>query len=97
MFGLRLKGVYLYGDQFSGSVELLLLNLLWNGLIGSVPKSLGGFKAANVIDLSHNWLNGSIPDEIGGAAMLEELRLDGNFFIGSIAAQIQNCSVLMTL
>ncbi|GKA16062.1 probable LRR receptor-like serine/threonine-protein kinase IRK [Tanacetum coccineum] len=75
MFRLRLKGVYLSGNQFSGSVEfgessaafdsLEILDLALNLFSG-----LGGLKAANVIDLSHNWLNGSIPDEIGGEAML---------------------------
>nr|GEV30818.1 zinc finger, CCHC-type [Tanacetum cinerariifolium] len=80
----RAKGVFVESDQKPYVVEpgergttLVLLNLSWNGLIGSVPKSLGGLKAANFIDLSHNGLNGIISSEIGGAAMLEELRLDG--------------------
>ncbi|GKB09792.1 RNA-directed DNA polymerase, eukaryota, reverse transcriptase zinc-binding domain protein [Tanacetum coccineum] len=69
-----LKGVYLSGIQFSGSVEfcesvaafdsLKILDLALNLLSG-----LGGLKAANVVDLSPNWLNGNIPDEIGETAI----------------------------
>jgi len=85
----------------SGHVTSLILH--WNGLVGSIPETIGNLAHLTVLDLGVNVtgpepaLTGPIPESIGNLTHLRELLLPVNQLTGSIPASIGNLSELNRL
>nr|GEX88953.1 probable LRR receptor-like serine/threonine-protein kinase IRK [Tanacetum cinerariifolium] len=107
MFGLRLKGVYLSGNQFSGSVEfgegaaafdsLEILDLSLNSLSGTISSSVGNFSSLVLLNLSWNGLIGSVPKSLGGLKAANVIDLSHNWLNGSIPDEIGGAAMLEEL
>ena len=98
----RVTGLYLDGNQLSGSIppdlgnlaSLVTLSLHDNQLSGSIPPELGNLANLEYLYLDGNQLSGSIPSELGNLANLEYLYLDGNQLSGSIPSELGNLANL---
>ncbi|GJX71218.1 probable LRR receptor-like serine/threonine-protein kinase IRK [Tanacetum coccineum] len=107
MFGLRLKGVYLSGNQFSGSVEfgegaaafdsLEILDLSLNSLSGTISSSVGNFSSLVLLNLSWNGLIGSVPKSLGRLKAANVIDLSHNWLNGSIPDEIGGAAMLEEL
>ncbi|XP_031272500.1 uncharacterized protein LOC116130971 [Pistacia vera] len=101
----NLKVLYLYSNNFSGSVpmeignlkSLLDLELSTNQLIGSIPPSIGNLSNLKVLYLFENNFSGSLPMEIGNLKSLSDLALYTNQLNGSVPLSIVNLSKLKVL
>ena len=65
-----------------------LLDLVNNGLTGTIPSELGSLTNLRSLHLSANGLTGSIPAELGSLANLETLELSNNELMGSIPEEL---------
>ena len=81
--------VELWGEYYSvkATTELILVN---NGLIGSIPSTIGNLTNLNTLVLGGNDLSGSIPNEIGNLTNLQNLNLQSNQLSGQIPLEIGN-------
>ena len=94
----RVTGLWLDGNQLSGSVpselgnldNLRTLSLSDNQLSGSIPSELGNLANLGVLWLDVNQLSGSIPLELGNLANLYSLYLGDNELSGSIPLELGN-------
>ena len=81
--------VELWGEYYSvkATTELILVN---NGLIGSIPSTIGNLTNLNTLVLGGNDLSGPIPNEIGNLINLQNLNLQSNQLSGQIPLEIGN-------
>ena len=101
----RVTGLWLDGNQLSGSIpselgnldNLRTLSLSNNQLSGSIPSELGDLANLGVLWLDGNELSGSIPSELGNLTNLGTLELHDNQLSGSILSQLGNLANLETL
>ena len=98
----RVTGLWLDGNQLSGSIpselgnldNLRTLSLSDNQLSGSIPSELGDLANLGVLWLDGNELSGSMPSELGNLANLYSLWLNGNQLSGSIPSELGNLANL---
>ena len=81
-------------DSRGSVVELVLSD---NGLVGSIPSSLGDLTNLHRLSLRHNDLSGQIPAQLGDLANLRVLDLGGNGLEGSIPPALGNLEDLLRL
>ncbi|KAM3239333.1 hypothetical protein P3L10_014367 [Capsicum annuum] len=70
--------------------DLVVLDLLSDNMVGSLPPEIGNLKVATLIDLSMNQFSNGIPREIGGLRTLVHLSLRHNKLQGSIPDSVNN-------
>ncbi|PIN13604.1 Serine/threonine protein kinase [Handroanthus impetiginosus] len=70
------------------------VQLSYNNITGTIPRSAGNLTKLQIFDVGFNNLTGTIPKEIGNLHYLEELHLGGNNLRGSIPKEIFNTSTL---
>ncbi|XP_076883573.1 putative LRR receptor-like serine/threonine-protein kinase IRK [Bidens hawaiensis] len=107
VFGLRLRGVFLSGNRFTGNVEfgehgggfdsLEVLDLSANSLSGPIPSSVGEFSRLVVLNMSRNSLVGSLPGSLGGLKGVSVIDLSHNWLNGSIPKEIGGAGSLEEL
>ena len=68
-----------------------------NGLVGSLPASLGNLGNVQRLRFGFNEISGAIPPELENATGLRELYLNNNQLNGSIPAELGNLPILMQL
>ncbi|KAF7836346.1 MDIS1-interacting receptor like kinase 2-like [Senna tora] len=68
--------------NFSAFPNLLLLNLKFNQLSGSIPESIGVLSKLQFLDLNNNDLSGTIPLSLANLTQLYELDLSKNNITG---------------
>ena len=73
------------------------LDLVDNGLAGSIPAALGNLVNLEYLGLNVNDLTGRIPEELGNLVNLEELVLSFNDLTGPVPASLGNLARLRTL
>ena len=73
------------------------LNLVRNGLNGSLPPELSQASVLAILDLSENSLSGSIPPELGQLSNLKQLGLWDNSLGGTIPSELGQLSNLEQL
>ena len=101
----RVTGLWLDGNQLSGSIpselgnlaNLVTLSLHGNQLSGSIPSELGNLANLGVLWLDGNELSGSMPSELGNLDNLVTLWLGGNQLSGSIPSELGNLANLGVL
>ena len=76
-----------YGVYTSGG-DVVRLQLIRNGLTGTIPPELGSLAALEFLSLSENGLTGSIPPELGNLRSLTTLSIGGNRLTGSIPPEL---------
>ena len=74
--------------------NLTQLDLLGNGLYGSIPSSLGDLTNLKRLHLAENDLSGSIPSSLGDLTSLESLYLFRNDLRGQIPSSLENLTNL---
>ncbi|KAM0838840.1 hypothetical protein ACQ4PT_060708 [Festuca glaucescens] len=104
--GMRLRGT-LESLDFSSLRTLMILNLSDNGLVGSVPSSIGLLKELCFLLLHGNQIRGSIPPALANLTNLHSLMLHENQIsgeipkeignVGSIRGSVEHCSKLRLL
>ncbi|EXB75309.1 putative LRR receptor-like serine/threonine-protein kinase [Morus notabilis] len=62
----------------------LKLDVMWNGLTGTIPKEIGKLSSLKLLLLNGNKLSGSLPDELGYLSNLNRLQVDQNQMSGPI-------------
>lgn len=70
------------------SCYLIVLQLCYNQLTGSIPTQLDSLKKLNVLALQSNLLTGAIPANLGNLGSLMRLDLSFNELFGSIPAKL---------
>ena len=101
----RVTGLWLDGNELSGSIpselgnltNLGVLSLSYNQLSGSIPSELGDLANLGVLWLDSNELSGSIPLELGNLDNLYSLWLNGNQLSESIPSELGNLANLGVL
>eukprot|EP00616_Rhizochromulina_sp_CCMP1243_P009323 CAMPEP_0118961866 /NCGR_PEP_ID=MMETSP1173-20130426/410_1 /TAXON_ID=1034831 /ORGANISM="Rhizochromulina marina cf, Strain CCMP1243" /LENGTH=418 /DNA_ID=CAMNT_0006910061 /DNA_START=176 /DNA_END=1432 /DNA_ORIENTATION=+ len=88
----KLPGAYL-----SECVNLAVLNLQGNNLVGQIPPELGQLTKLRILHLYSNKLEGPLPEELGNLTLLQELRLWDNQLTGPIPPSIANLKDLKVL
>ena len=73
------------------------LNLVSNGLVGSIPPQLGDLRDLTRVNLGINELTGPIPPELGYLQNLKNLGLDNNGLTGSIPPELGDLEELRSL
>ncbi|MFT5144584.1 MAG: hypothetical protein ACI84D_003220, partial [Thalassolituus oleivorans] len=73
------------------------VNLLNNGLTGTLFLGLGVLTGMRSLDLSQNALSGSIPADLGNLSSLTWLSLDGNGLTGAIPPELGQLTSLVVL
>ena len=73
------------------------LELVDNGLDGSIPPALGSLDNLERLDLGSNSLAGPIPDELGSPANLKSLSLGGNRLTGRVPGELESLVNLESL
>uniref|UniRef100_A0A0E0MGC6 non-specific serine/threonine protein kinase n=1 Tax=Oryza punctata TaxID=4537 RepID=A0A0E0MGC6_ORYPU len=84
-------------DKLMHLTGLRVLDLSYNNLTGSVPRSMGNFAGLDTLDLSFNNLTGLVPAGEGYFAGLSTLVLSENFLTGQIPEEIGYLGSLTTL
>ncbi|CAM8892173.1 unnamed protein product [Rhodiola kirilowii] len=74
--------------------RVISLMLDSQGLIGSLPPSMGNLTFLKRINFAYNKLGGTIPKEIGSLPRLQYLNLSDNLISGHIPVELMNCSDL---
>ncbi|KHM99294.1 Putative LRR receptor-like serine/threonine-protein kinase [Glycine soja] len=82
--------------NFSLLPNILILNISYNSLSGSIPPQIDALSNLNTLDLSTNKLSGSIPNTIGNLSKLQYLNLSANGLSGSIPNEVGNLNSLLT-
>ncbi|CAM8897835.1 unnamed protein product [Rhodiola kirilowii] len=82
------------GNKHQRVISLLLDS---QGLIGSLPPSIGNLTFLKSIYLPSNKLGGTIPKEMGSLPRLEYLNLSDNLISGHIPVELMNCSDLRAI
>ncbi|KAB2630727.1 LRR receptor-like serine/threonine-protein kinase [Pyrus ussuriensis x Pyrus communis] len=77
--------------------RVVILNLMSQKLVGSLPPSIGNLTHLTGINLMANNFSGEIPGEMGRLRSLQHLNLSYNSFGGKIPANISYCTQLRTL
>ena len=89
------------GDWFGVTVDadgLVVEIVLWkNGLVGSIPPSLGNLTSLHRLSLLNEGLSGPIPPQLGGLVNLEILDLGDNDLSGSIPSRLGDLASLKQL
>ncbi len=70
------------------------LQLIRNGLTGSVPPEVGELRTVEFLSFSDNGVTGSIPPELGDLGNLKTLSIDSNELTGSIPPELGNLNNL---
>ncbi|XP_044501281.1 LRR receptor kinase BAK1-like isoform X2 [Mangifera indica] len=78
-------------------LEILVLQLCYNKLSGSIPTQLGSLNRLSVLTLQYNQLTGAIPASLGDLGMLTRLDLSFNSLFGSIPVKLANAPKLEVL
>lgn len=74
------------------------VDLSYNNLNGTIPRSLGKLSGMNgILDLSHNNLTGTIPLEFENFMQLGTLQLSTNMLSGPIPKNIVHPYIYLTL
>ncbi|XP_052189613.1 systemin receptor SR160 [Diospyros lotus] len=81
-------------QTFNHNGSMILLDLSYNLLEGSIPKELGSMYYLSVLNLGHNNFSGSIPPELGGMKMLAILDLSYNRLNGLIPQSLSGLAML---
>ena len=76
------------GVDVDGQGRVIRLDLVNNGLTGTIPSELGSLTNLRSLNLGANGLTGSIPAELGSLANLETLELSNNELTGSIPEEL---------
>ncbi|XP_031395213.1 probable LRR receptor-like serine/threonine-protein kinase At3g47570 isoform X2 [Punica granatum] len=100
---IDLRGLYLYGNNFSGQIpvelgslmKLKVLVLSSNSLSGEITSVLGNLSALTHLSLGDNHIQGSIPPQLGHLSNLEKLFLYGNNISGRIPTSLYNISSIL--
>jgi hypothetical protein len=75
-------GVTLNGGK--GNELVLTLTLPDNGLVGTLPESLGNLSALEILDLSGNSLYGRLPTNLSDPQFISAIDLSSNYLSGEI-------------
>ena len=86
-----------HGVDTDSNGRVTRLYLTRNGLVGSIPSSLGSLTNLEGLGLADNQLTGSIPSSLGSLTNLEELWLYGNQLTGSIPSSLGSLTNLRLL
>jgi hypothetical protein len=96
--------MYLSENNIQGQIpavnqlpELILMNLSYNSLNGTIPSCLGKATALNLLYLSNNHLVGSIPDTFTDLVNLQYLYLLNNHLTGTLPEKLGNLKQLSFL
>ncbi|XP_047151308.1 MDIS1-interacting receptor like kinase 2-like [Vigna umbellata] len=90
-----LKGT-LQTFNFSLFPNILVLNMSFNSLSGSIPPQIEQLSNLNTLDLSKNHLSGNIPKTICNISKLKYLNLSVNSLSGSIPNEVDHLQSLLT-
>ncbi|CAM8892183.1 unnamed protein product [Rhodiola kirilowii] len=82
------------GNKHQRVISLMLDS---QGLIGSLPPSIGNLTFLKRINFSYNKLGGTIPKEMGSLPRLQYLNLSDNLISGHIPVELMNCSDLRVI
>ncbi|WVZ04967.1 hypothetical protein V8G54_018313, partial [Vigna mungo] len=93
--GVGLKGT-LQAFNFSLLPNILILNMSFNYLSGSIPPEIEHLSNLNTLDLSTNKLSGNISKTICNLSKLKYLNLSVNGLSGSIPNEVDNLQSLLT-
>ncbi|XP_014492683.1 MDIS1-interacting receptor like kinase 2-like [Vigna radiata var. radiata] len=93
--GVGLKGT-LQTFNFSLLPNILILNMSFNYLSGSIPPQIEHLSNLNTLDLSTNKLSGNIPKTICNLSKLKYLNLSVNALSGSIPNEVDHLQSLLT-
>lgn len=85
-----------YGVTTDGT-RVTDLQLQSNGLLGTLPPSIGSLTALNTLYLFGNQLSGSLPAEIGNLTNLTVLSIHTNQFSGVVPSEINSLANLTVL
>jgi Leucine-rich repeat (LRR) protein len=77
--------------------EITAIQLIGNGLAGSIPPSLGQLAELSLLRLDNNKLVGTIPSSIGQLATMGFLALGSNQLTGTIPAQLGQLTAMREL
>ncbi|GKU89948.1 hypothetical protein SLEP1_g4016 [Rubroshorea leprosula] len=78
-------------------IDLEILDLANNSLVGKIPKCLGNIRYLNILDLQMNKFHGIIPNSFVKWSELRTLNLNGNQMEGRLPSSLVNCSYLEVL
>eukprot|EP00232_Nephroselmis_pyriformis_P029635 CAMPEP_0182857940 /NCGR_PEP_ID=MMETSP0034_2-20130328/3352_1 /TAXON_ID=156128 /ORGANISM="Nephroselmis pyriformis, Strain CCMP717" /LENGTH=672 /DNA_ID=CAMNT_0024989257 /DNA_START=88 /DNA_END=2103 /DNA_ORIENTATION=+ len=103
--GDDVTGLYLYGNDLSGTIapaignliSLEWLELFYNDLSGTIPPAIGNLTSLVYLGLEGNDLSGTIPPAIGNLTSLVELWVYDNDLSGTIPPAIGNLTSLLYL
>ena len=90
------KGIKVSGGRVT-SIDMSGGNGFGNGLIGTIPSSIGNLTNLTYLDFTENKLSGTIPSSIGNLTNLTSLRLTSNKLSGTIPSSIGNLTKLQLL
>ena len=79
------------------STQLIVLELEFNDISGTIPASLENFVNLILLSLSYNHFTGIIPKTLGKLQNMQSLSLAGNRLSGEIPASIGNLTLLFEL
>lgn len=80
-----------------GFICIVVLQLCYNQLTGSIPTQLGSLKKLSVLALQFNRLTGAIPASLGDLGTLMRLDLSYNRLFGSIPVKLADVPMLEVL
>ncbi|GAV75468.1 Pkinase domain-containing protein/LRR_1 domain-containing protein/LRRNT_2 domain-containing protein/LRR_6 domain-containing protein [Cephalotus follicularis] len=72
--------------------RVAILNLENQGLIGSIPPSIGNLTFLTGLNLQNNSFNGELPQQLGRLVRLQYLNLTWNSFEGRIPSNLSQCT-----
>jgi hypothetical protein len=94
-------GVVVLGTEYDNNGEVskqghvINLNLVGNGLKGTLPDEFDQLKELAGLDLRSNQLTGSLSSSLDGLSKLSNIRLSGNNFSGSLPDYFQELSLVI--
>ena len=86
-----------HGVSTDAAGRVTELDLIENGLKGTIPEAIGGLASLETLYLGWNGLTGTIPDWLGGLAGLKRLDLSANRLKGPIPDEIGDLADLKAL
>ncbi|MCY3944281.1 MAG: Ig-like domain-containing protein [Gemmatimonadetes bacterium] len=86
-----------HGVDTDADGRVIQLNLVDNGLSGTIPAELGDLKALTGLDLLVNDLSGTVPNELGYLSSLQRLDLSYNKLTGALPGSFIELGLLHTL